>query len=239
MTSSHIFKSASSLLIALSLGLGTSVATAHSDGKAAPGYLHDNNKHVVKNNFGQCWRTGSWTPAMATKECDPSLVKEEKKPEPVVKKQDTVPARALVPPNLGPDKPAFTKINLQAETLFDFDKAVLRADGKKTLDDEVVAKMKQYPEVEVVLVSGHADRIGSEKHNTGLSDRRAAAAKSYIVGQGIDAKRVETMGKGEAEPLVDCKNVKGAESGKNKKLVECLQPNRRVLVEVKIQAPAK
>ena len=236
MTSSQTFKSASSLLIALSLGLGASVATAHSDGKVTPGYLQDSNKHVVKSNFGLCWRTGSWTPAMAIAECDPDLVKAEKKPE--AKKQDTVPAQPLVP-NLGPDKPAFTKINLQAETLFDFDKAVLRADGKKTLDDEVVAKMKQYPEVEVVLVTGHADRIGSEKYNTDLSDRRAAAAKNYIVGQGIDAKRVETMGKGETEPLVDCKNVKGAESGKNKKLVECLQPNRRVLVEVKIQAPAK
>ncbi|MBT9611879.1 MAG: OmpA family protein [Burkholderiales bacterium] len=235
MTIAKILKSTSSLLIALSLGLGAGVATAHSDGKVTPGYLQDTNRHVVKNNFGQCWRTGSWTPAMAIAECDPDLVKKEV----VAKKPDTVPAQPLMPPNLGPDKPAFTKINLQAETLFDFDKAVLRADGKKTLDDEVVAKMKQYPEVEVVLVTGHADRIGSEKYNNSLSDRRAAAAKGYIVSQGIDAKRVETVGKGEAEPLVDCKDVKGRESGKNKKLVECLQPNRRVLVEVKVQAPAK
>lgn len=236
MTISPTLKIASSLLIALSLGLGAGVASAHSDGKVVPGYWQDSNKHVIKNNYGECWRTGYWTPAMATKECDSSLVKETK---PAAKKQDTVPAQALVPPDLGPAKPAFAKINLQAETLFDFDKAVLRADGKKTLDDEVVAKMKQYPEVEVVLVTGHADRIGSDKYNLKLSDRRAAAAKAYIVGQGIDAKRIETVGKGEAEPLVDCKNVKGAESGKNKKLVECLQPNRRVLVEVKVQAPTK
>lgn len=236
MTNSPTLKCTSSILIALCLGLGMGAAAAHSDAQIAQGYLHDNNKHLVKNNFGQCWRTGYWTPAMAVKECDPDLVKKE---EPPVKKADTVPAQPLIPPNMGPDKPAFTKINLQAETLFDFDKSVLRADGKKTLDDEVVAKMKQYPEVEVVLVTGHADRIGSDKYNTKLSDRRAAAAKAYIVSQGIDATRVETVGKGETEPLVDCKTVKGAESRKNKKLVECLQPNRRVLVEVKIQAPAK
>lgn len=235
-TSPSLLKIASSLLLALGLGLGAGVAAAHSDGKVTPGYLQDSNKHLVKNNFGQCWRTGSWTPAMAIAECDPDLVK---KAAPVAKKQDTVPAQPLVPPDLGPAKPAFAKINLQAETLFDFDKAVLRADGKKTLDDEVVAKMKQYPEVEVVLVTGHADRIGSDKYNLKLSDRRAAAAKTYIVGQGIDAKRVETVGKGEAEPLVDCKNVKGAEKRSNKKLVECLQPNRRVLVEIKVQAPIK
>ena len=237
MTVFHPTKIASGLLIALTLSLGANIALAHSDGKVTPGYLQDTNKHVVKNNFGQCWRTGSWTPAMAIAECDPSLVKVAAAP--VVKKPEPAPAAPLAPPNLGPDKPAFTKINLQAETLFDFDKAVLRPDGKKTLDDEVVAKMKQYPEVEVVLVSGHADRIGGDKYNASLSDRRAAAAKSYIVSQGIDGKRVDAVGKGEAEPLVDCKTIKGAESGKNKKLVECLQPNRRVLVEVKIQAPAK
>lgn len=237
MTNSYKFKIISSLLIALGSGLGANVATAHSDGKVTPGYLHDANRHVVKNNFGQCWRTGSWTPAMATAECDSSLFK--KPAPPPVKAADTVPARPLVPPNLGPDKPAFTKINLQAETLFDFDKAVLRPDGKKTLDDEVVAKMKQYPEVEVVLVTGHADRIGSDKYNQNLSERRATAAKNHIVSQGINAGRVETSAKGESEPLVDCKDVKGVESGRNKKLVDCLQPNRRVLVEVKIQAPAK
>ncbi len=236
MTVFHPTKMASGLLIALTFSFGANIALAHSDGKVTPGYLQDTNRHVVKNNFGQCWRTGSWTPAMAIAECDPSLVKVAAAP--VVKKAEPAPA-PLVPPNLGPDKPAFTKINLQAETLFDFDKAVLRPDGKKTLDDEVVAKMKQYPEVEVVLVTGHADRIGSDKYNASLSDRRAAAAKSYIVSQGIDGKRIETVGKGEAGPLVDCKTIKGAESGKNKKLLECLQPNRRVLVEVKIQAPAK
>lgn len=237
MTVFHPTKMASGLLIALTLSLGANIALAHSDGKVTPGYLQDTNRHVVKNNFGQCWRTGSWTPAMAIAECDPSLVKVAAAP--VTKKPEPAPAAPLVPPNLGPDKPAFTKINLQAETLFDFDKAVLRPDGKKTLDDEVVAKMKQYPEVEVVLVTGHADRIGSDKYNQDLSDRRAAAAKAYIVGQGIDAKRVETSAKGESEPLVDCKNIKGVEHRRNKALVECLQPNRRVLVEVKIQAPAK
>ncbi len=238
MTISPLMKSASSLLIALTLGLGAGVAAAHSDGKVTPGYLQDNNKHVVKSGAGLCWRTGSWTPAMAIAECDPDLVKkEEKKPE--AKKQDTVPALPLMPPDLGPAKPAFSKINLQAETLFDFNKSDLRADGKKTLDEEVVTKMKQYPEVEVVLVTGHADRIGSDTYNQKLSERRAAAAKSYIVAQGIDAKRIETAGKGEADPLVDCKSVKGAQSRSNKKLVECLQPNRRVLVEVKVQAPAK
>lgn len=189
-----------------------------------------------KNSYGECWRAGYWTPAMAVAECDPDLVKNPgKKAE--VKKQDTVPAKPLVP-NLGPDKPAL-RVTIQAEALFDFDKSVLRAEGKKTLDDEVVVKMKAHPEVEVLLVSGHADRIGSDKYNQSLSERRANAVKSYLVDQGVEANRIEAVGKGEAEPVVDCNNVKGAEHRRNKKLVECLQPNRRVVAEVKIQAPTK
>lgn len=223
-----------SLVLALSLGAGA--AFAHSDAPIAQGYWQDSNRHIVKDNYGECWRTGYWTPAMAIPECDPSLVK--KAPVKVAeKKPDTVPAQPLVP-DVGPAAPAM-RVTIQAEALFDFDKAVLRADGKKTLDDEVVAKMKEHPEVEVVLVSGHADRIGSAKYNQKLSERRANAVKAYIVGQGIDTTRVETVGKGESEPVVDCKDIKGAESRRNKKLVACLQPNRRVVVEVKVQNQTK
>lgn len=210
---------------------------AHTDVKdRASVYWYDSNGHVWKNNYGQCWRTGYWTPAAANCECDKAILPKEKcEPKAAeVKKQDTVPAQPLVPP-VGPNPAAFSKITLQAETLFDFDKAVIRPDGKQTLDSEVVAKMKQYPEVEVVLVTGHADRIGSDKYNEKLSQKRADAVKKYIVSQGIDASRIETAAKGESEPVVDCKDIKGKEYRGNKKLVQCLQPNRRVVVEVKVQ----
>jgi len=204
------------------------VASAHEVAKE--GYLIDTRGNVVKNNYNECWKTGYWTPAMAIAECDPDLVKKD---EPKM-------AEAKAPiPVTGPDKAAFVAITLQAETLFDFDKSVIRADGKKILDDEVVAKMKQYPQVEVVLVTGHADRIGTDAYNQKLSQRRADAVKAYLVGQGIEDKRIETAAKGEAEPVVPCDDVKGRVSGKNKKLVECLQPNRRVMVEVRVQKPAE
>ena len=191
------------------------------------GYLIDTRGNVVKNNYNECWKTGYWTPAMAIAECDPDLVKKE---EP----KSSCPCASR---SCRPGKAAFEKITLQAETLFDFDKSVVRADGKKKLNDEVVGKMKQYPQVEVVLVTGHADRIGKDAYNQKLSERRAAAVKDYLVSQGVEDKRIETAAKGEAEPVVACSDVKGKESGKNKKLVECLQPNRRVMVEVKVQKP--
>lgn len=132
-------------------------------------------------------------------------------------------------PAQGPDKPAFGKISLQAEVLFDFDKAVLKDSGKKILDVEVVEKMKAHPEVELVLITGHTDRIGTDQYNQRLSERRAAAVKQYVASQGVAENRLHAVGKGEKEPIESCKGVRG------KKLIDCLQPNRRVVVEIEVQ----
>lgn len=220
-------------LISTLIGLSAGSAFAHDDNPVSQGNWQNISKHFWKDNSGHCWRAGYWTPSMAVAECDPDLVK---KPEKKETKPETPPA-ALIP-NLGPDAPAL-RVTIQAEALFDFDKAVLRADGKKTLDEEVVGKMKAHPEVEVLLVTGYADRIGSEKYNQKLSEKRAHAVKAYLVEQGVEDKRIEAVGKGESDPVVDCKDIKGRESRHNKKLVECLQPNRRVVAEVKVQAPLK
>jgi len=132
----------------------------------------------------------------------------------------------LVP---APYEPVFAKISLQAEVLFDFDKSVLKEAGKKILDEEVVEKMKAHPEVELVLITGHADRIGDDNYNQRLSESRADSVKKYIASQGIADDRLHAIGKGEREPVVDCKGVRG------KKLIDCLQPNRRVVVEIEVQ----
>ena len=217
------------LLVLASL---TSVGIASADESTKEGYLTDTRGNLVKNNYNECWRTGYWTPAMAIAECDPDLIK---KAEPKMA-EATTPAAV---PVAGPEKAAFATITLQAETLFDFDKSVIHASGKKQLDDQVVGKMKEYPQVEVVLVTGHADRIGSDAYNQKLSQRRADAVKDYLVGQGVEANRIETDAKGESQPVASCDNVTGKVSGKNGKLVECLQPNRRVMVEVKVQKPVQ
>ena len=130
---------------------------------------------------------------------------------------------------IGPDVPAFARITLQAEVLFDFDKDVLKAEGKKILDVEVVEKMKTHPEVELVLITGHTDLIGTGQYNQNLSERRANRVKKYIASQGVAESRLHAVGKGETMPVVDCKGVRG------KKLIECLQPNRRVVVEIEAQ----
>jgi OOP family OmpA-OmpF porin len=132
------------------------------------------------------------------------------------------------PAEEGPAAPA-VKVTLAAEVLFDFDKAVLKDEGKSLLNTEVVEKMKAHPEAELVMVTGYTDRIGSDKYNQNLSERRANAVKDYIVSQGVEESRLKAAGKGEQNPVVDCKGVRG------KKLIECLQPNRRVVVETEVQ----
>ena len=223
------------LVLSLTLATGISaVSAAFAHDVPNAGYLNDTRGNVVKNNYNECWRTGYWTPAMATAECDPDLVA---KAEP--KKEAPKAAAPVVAPVAGPDAPA-VKVTFKAETLFDFDKAVVRAEGKKELDDKVVANMKAHPEVELLLVTGHADRIGSDKYNQKLSERRAAAVKNYLASQGVAANRVKAVGKGESEPNPDADTVNKCKGDKKtKKLIECLQPNRRVTVEPEIQVPTK
>ena len=124
-------------------------------------------------------------------------------------------------------KPTGEKITVAADALFDFNKAVLRPEGKAKLD-ELVSKAAAI-KLEVILAVGHTDRIGGDAYNQKLSEKRAAAVKEYLVAKGIEANRVYTEGKGEAQPVTGDK-CKG--NAKTKALIDCLQPDRRVDIEV-------
>lgn len=209
-----------SLLIASLLGLSVSAfaQTPGVDMKGNVGYLIDARGNVVKSGTGLCVRTGYWTPAQAIEECDPDLVK---KAAPAAAAPKAAPAAAATP------KPAAEKLTLAADALFDFDKAVLRPEGKAKLD-ELAAKVKGI-KLEVIIAVGHADRLGSAAYNQKLSEKRAAAVKEYLVGKGIEANRVYTEGKGKTQPKTKADECKGA---KSKKVIACLQPDRRVEIEV-------
>jgi OOP family OmpA-OmpF porin len=206
-----------SLLAATLLGIGASAyaQTPGVDMKGTVGYVIDQRGYVAKSGYGLCWRTGYWTPAMAIAECDPDLVKKE------------APAPAPAPAPVATPKPAAEKITLAADALFDFDKATLRPEGKKSLDD-LAAKAKGI-NLEVIIAVGHADRIGDDKYNQKLSEKRSASVKDYLVSKGIEANRIYAEGKGEKQPVTGdkCKGDK-----KTKALIECLQPDRRVEIEV-------
>lgn len=185
------------------------------------GYLVDTNGKVVKDNYGECWRTGYWTPAMATAECDPNLVKkEEPKPEPAMAAQAPEPAPAPVPVTV-------QKVSLSADALFAFNKSTLKPKGKTTLDDFV--KDLGSAEYDSVNVVGHADRIGSHAYNQKLSVHRADSVKHYLVSKGIPADKIHAKGVGETEPVTKPGECAGR---KSPKVIACLQPDRRVDIEV-------
>jgi OOP family OmpA-OmpF porin len=110
-------------------------------------------------------------------------------------------------PEAAKPKPVAEKITFAADVLFDFDKSVVKPDGKSKLDD-LANKMKGI-NLEVVIAIGHADSIGSDAYNQALSVRRAEAVKAYFVSRGIEGNRVYTEGKGEKQPIADNKTAEG------------------------------
>ena len=204
-------------LAAIGLMAMTALAQAQTVDRV---YVIDQRAEVARSGTGLCWRTGFWTPAAAANDpagcaCDKDLLPKEKCEPPAAK-----PAAAPITA-----KP----ITIAAKELFDYDKAILKPEGKAAIDREVIAKLKDAGPIKSMLVTGHTDRLGSQQYNQKLSEKRAASVKSYLVSKGVDANRVYAEGKGEKQPVTKPDQCKGP---KSKKVVDCLQPDRRVDIEV-------
>jgi OOP family OmpA-OmpF porin len=183
---------------------------------------------VWKNATGLCWRAAHWTPAMAIAECDPDLMPKAPAPRPAAAPAPA-PTRAPAPAPKPTAKPAAAKTLVITSTeLFDFDKSVLTSAAKAKIDKEVIARLKEFATIQFVNVNGHTDRLGSPQYNQKLSERRAESIRAYLVSKGTDAAKIETYGFGKTMPVKSCPDQKD-----RKALIACLQPNRRVVVEVK------
>jgi len=146
--------------------------------------------------------------------------------EPKIYADEPVQQAAPVPPKPQPAAPRSVSVNFETEPLFSFDKYAIRADQKTKLD-ELIASLGG-AEIESITVIGHTDRIGTTAYNQRLSERRAASVKNYLVNKGIPADRIHMEGRGKSEPVSGdaCNKTRG------KKLISCLQPDRRVDVSV-------
>lgn len=165
---------------------------------ANEGYLTDTNGQIVRSGTGLCWHDGYWTPANAVEGCDL-----------VAKKA-----------------PVSAKITLSADVLFDFNKATLKPEGRFVLD-KIIDNLMGLSTVEVIAITGYTDRIGSDKYNLTLSQKRAGVVKSYL-SETIHDNVMVTQGKGKANPVTG-DTCKGQVSNK---LIQCLSPDRRAVIEI-------
>jgi OOP family OmpA-OmpF porin len=179
-------------------------------------WKNGNRELVWKNGTNElCWRNANWTPATAEPGCDGAIAPAAAPAAPPAAGQApraATPAAPVVAP------PAATKVTYAADAFFDFNKSVIKPEGKAKLDD-LVGKIKDI-NLEVIIAVGHTDSVGSDAYNQKLSVRRSEAVKAYLVSKGIEKNRVYTEGKGEKQPVADNKTAEGRAK------------NRRVEIEV-------
>lgn len=198
-------------LCAMALAAGSAYANVGPN-------LEDASGRAVKDASGACVVTSGRN----LPECNPAPKATPAAPS--APAQPAAPAAPAAPATPAPAaKPAPASVRqavvIQADALFDFDKSVLRPDGRKSIDD-AVAKLSGV-DLELVIATGHTDSVGSDAYNQRLSERRAAAVKEYLVSKGIPASKVTTIGKGESQPVATNKTAEGR------------QKNRRVDIEFK------
>lgn len=193
------------------LGVLASFAVSSAYGASAvEPYVLDSSGDVVKSGFGECVRTGYWTPSLALKSkhvmtCDKHLVKKEVKPAPMKK-----------------------VLAEQTFVTFEFDSVAMTNEGTANL----VAFMNRVDakKVDTVMLSGYADPIGKAVYNLELSHRRNLEIAKIMKANGYKEEQIITNAFGETDAMAACVDEK---KGKRKALIKCYTPNRRVVISVK------
>ena len=211
----------------LASGISAQTITDIQAAKPHSAYAQDARDTIVRNSYGLCWRTGYWTPADAVAGCDGELAP----PIPKVTAPDFVAPTAVATAPVTAAPPAPTPCDFSAtlenDQTFTFNQAELSDVAKKRIDQDLRNKLAACGTITNVVVTGHTDRLGATTYNQKLSEKRAAAVAAYLKDAGVAAP-VTVIGAGEAEPVKACDNKLP-----RKKLVACLAPNRRVVIDVK------
>ena len=139
------------------------------------------------------------------------------------------PQPVMAPPPPPPPVAMPRKVQFSADSLFTFDKAIIRPDGRAALD-KFISELNGTSYIKI-SVEGNTDRLGSDAYNQKLSQARADAVKNYLVSAGgVDSSKISAVGRGETNPVTKPEDCKGNKA--TKALIACLQPDRRVDVEV-------
>ncbi|HLR13094.1 MAG TPA: OmpA family protein [Burkholderiaceae bacterium] len=182
--------------IALALAIAAMTASGAATAQTVDNWQNPFGQVWMNGTNELCWRNNFWTPATGIAGCDGVPVAQD---EPVV-------------------EPSTSKVVLNADTFFDFDKSTIKPEGEQVLN-QIVSQV-QGMDLETIIATGHTDSTGPAEYNQGLSERRAASVKDYLVNQGIPADRIYTEGKGLTSPIADNATREGRAQ------------NRRVEIEI-------
>lgn len=188
------------------------VLTALPARSSVPGYLLDSYGNVARNNYGECWRTSSWTPDKAIPGCKGYVPPPAPKP----------PAKADITPPPPPPAPEPAQPQAIGMVNFDFDRSAIKPEAAAKLD-EMVTQLRLDDGKGTVVLRGYTDAIGTETYNQGLGLRRAEAVKTYLVGKGIPEDRIRIQSFGEQDPI----RKNSTEEGR--------AMNRRVEIEIEFR----
>lgn len=231
------------LLVASLVLLGASGTLMAQSMPANYGYWVDSSGRVAKNSWGECWRSSYWTPALAIAECDPDLVPKSA-PAPVAA---PAPAPVAVAPPPPPPPPAAAPapapaappvdtyrtqiiekpVRLEGANFGTGSSRLLAGAGSKL--DEVVSAAQRYPEIDLT-VTGYTDSTGSIQANERLSKARADAVKAYLVSKGVASSRIDTDGRGPADPVADNATADGRAKNRRVEIRYVLKEQTRVRV---------
>ncbi|QAU35504.1 OmpA family protein [Janthinobacterium sp. 17J80-10] len=182
------------------------------------GYLVDApGSVIVMNSTGLCWQSSEWTPSRSVDSCG----------RPITSVAAPAPVLAAALPVEAKPQAQSQKISFSGDALFAFDSAELKPEGKTMLDGLV--RQIDGATYDSIVATGHTDRFGSNEYNQRLSERRAQSVKEYLISKNVQASRIDAEGTGESQPMTKAGNCQGE---KSVKVVACLQPDRRVDVEL-------
>ena len=217
----HSLKKLAALIMIAGLA---QAAYAHDSADLPEGYVTDSQGHVARGSFGDCWHSNEYKSEYAIVGCD--KVAEVVVPTPVPVVPAPVPAPVPKKPKL-----VMQEYKLDAEFLFDFDKASLTPEGANTLNS-LVEKVREGSKMGGIVITAYTDQMGSNAYNDALSQSRADTVKAYFVNKGVNPTQLAAVGAGEDNPVI-------AESACPKKpraaKIACLHPNRRAVVEITAQ----
>lgn len=187
-------------------------------------YVQDARGVIVRDAYGLCWHTGSWTPADAVTGCDGELA------PPIAKLTAPVLAPITAPPATIPaveEKRCDFTATLEGDQTFQLNKAAPNAAAKTRIANEILPKLTNCSRIDLIVVTGHTDKLGSEHYNQKLSEKRASAVTTYLKSKGVSAQ-IKTIGAGKSQPIKTCDDQLPHD-----KLIACLSANRRVSIELK------